>query len=173
MPFALLCAGALGFEAEPRLWPIAAVAATLFAAAGTLRALAARRELAALRRTADRLVLAGPRHAEVDALAAWRERELTSPARRRSLQREVERTLGALSPSRLPSASPLRRPAARRNVELLRLLADRLGDGRPVAARGMLLADGLFHDAGSPLYSESADAVLPRALTRVLGALEP
>ncbi len=173
IPFAVLCAVALGFEAVPRLWLLAALSAALFAAAGTLRALAARRELAAVRRTADRLILQGPRHAEVDALAAWRSRELTAPARRRSLQREVERTLRALAPDRLPSASPLRRPAARQNAELLRLLADRLGSERPVGARGVLLAAGLLHNPGSPLYSEGADVFLPRALTRVLGALEP
>jgi hypothetical protein len=172
VPFAILCAAALGFEADPRLWPVAAAAATAFAAAGAMRALAARHELQSVRRTADRLILQR-RHADTDALVAWRSRELTAPARRRRLRHEVERTLTALSPGRLPSASPLRRPAARRNEELLRLLAERLGDERPVGARGMLLAASLLRGAGSPLYSDGADVLLPRALTRVLGALEP
>ena len=47
------------------------------------------------------------------------------------------------------------------------------GDGRPVAARGMLLAASLLRGPGSPLYSDGPDVLLPRALTRVLGALEP
>jgi len=173
VPFALLCASALGFDADPRLRPVALASAALFAAAGAVRALAARRELQAVRRTADRLILHSGRLAETDALAMWRARELTAPARRHRLQHEVERTLRALGPGRLPSASPLHRPAARRNAELLRLLAARLGDERPVAARGMLLAAGLLRSPASPLYGERADALLPRALTRVLGALEP
>lgn len=173
VPFAILAAAALGFEADPRLWPVAAAAAAAFTAAGAVRALAARRELQSMRRTADRLILLQPRHAATDALVTWRSRELTGRAERRRLRREVERTLGALSPGRLPSASPLRRPAARRSEELLRVLAGRLGDERPVAARGMLLAASFLRGAGSPLYSDGADLLLPRALTRVLGALEP
>jgi len=31
----------------------------------------------------------------------------------------------------------------------------------------------LLRDGGSPLYAEDAALLLPRALTRVLGALEP
>jgi hypothetical protein len=37
----------------------------------------------------------------------------------------------------------------------------------------MLLAASFLRGAGSPLYSDGADLLLPRALTRVLGALEP
>jgi len=173
VPFAVLAVAAAGFEADPRLWPLAAASAASFAAAGAMRALAARRELEAVRRTADRLIVQRPRLAETDALARWRSRELTQPARRRRLQREVERTLRALAGERLPSASPLRRPAARRSAELLRMLADRLGDERPIAPRGMLLAAELLRSGGSPLYSDGADVLLPRALTRVIGALEP
>jgi hypothetical protein len=173
VPFLILCAAALGFEADPRLWPVAAASAAAFAAAGAVRALAARRELQSVRRTADRLILQHPRHAVADSLVAWRSAELTEPSQRRRLRREVEHTLAALSPARLPSASPLQRPAGRQNAELLRVLADRLDDGRPVAARGMLLAAALLRGAGSPLYSEGGDLLLPRVLTRVLGALEP
>jgi hypothetical protein len=59
----------------------------------------------------------------------------------------------------------------RRSDDLLEALAGRLGDERPVAARGVLLAQRLLRDPASPLYSEGP--VLPRELSRVLGALEP
>jgi hypothetical protein len=41
-----------------------------------------------------------------------------------------------------------------------------------VTARGVLLARQLLRDPGSPLFSEEAEHLLPRALKRVLGALE-
>jgi hypothetical protein len=98
---------------------------------------------------------------------------LTATAERVRVRREVDRVLRALDPGRLPSASPLRRPAARRNRELLELLSGRLADSRPVTARGVLLARGLLRDDASPLYNDGSDLLLPRALTRVLSALEP
>jgi len=173
-PFLVLGALVLGFAAAPNLpWLLVAGAAALFEGAGAVRALQARHELAALRRTADRLILQAPRHPDATALVRWRTRELTAPGERARVRRDVERTLRALEPARLPGASPLRRPAARRNRELLELVAERLGGDRPVAARGVLLVRGILRDAASPLYSEGADALLPRALTRALGALEP
>ena len=60
----------------------------------------------------------------------------------------------------------------RRNERLLRALAERVGDERPVAARGVLLVRGLLRDPASPLYSEG-DEPLARTLSRVLGALDP
>ena len=72
----------------------------------------------------------------------------------------------------LPGASPLRRPAARRCESLLRLVVARLGDDRPVTARGVLLARQLLREPGSPLFSDESEHLLPRALKRVLGALE-
>src|SRR5579862_4333719 len=146
LPFAVLCVAALAFVAEPRLWPVAAGAAALFGTAGIVRAAAARRELEGVRRAADRLIVDPRRHGEAGVLVAWRTRELTAPARRRQLRREVERTLRRLDPAKLPSASPLRRPAARQNETLLRRLADRLGDDAPVGARGMVLAANLLRD---------------------------
>jgi hypothetical protein len=78
-----------------------------------------------------------------------------------------------LDPRRLPSASPLRRPEARASKELLEQLGVRLGSERPVAARGIILAQVLLRDAASPLYSDGPEQNLSRALRRVLGALEP
>jgi hypothetical protein len=167
-PFAVLAAVALAFVADPRLpWFAPAAGAAPFAAAAGLRGLQARRDLRRRRAAADRLILAG------SALAVWRVDELTSRAMREGLRRDVERTLRALSPDRLPSASPLNRTAARRNEALLGRLAERLDSGEDVSPRGVLLARALLRDDDSPLYNDGVDLLLPRALTRILGALEP
>ena len=84
----------------------------------------------------------------------------------------MRRIVRAASAERLPSASPLNRAAVRSSAALLAALVDRLGDDRPVSAAGILHVDQLLRDADSPLYGEH-DALLPRAITRVLGALEP
>jgi hypothetical protein len=173
-PFVALAALALLFEIDPRLpWVVGVGAAAVFAAAAGVRAYVAHRELTVVRRAADRLIASAPYRDDGSALLAWREREVTASDERDRLRRDVERTLRALAPGRLPSASPLNRTAARRDAELFRTLAARLADGRPVAPRGMVLAANLLRDASSPLYDERADLILPRALTRVLGALEP
>lgn len=84
----------------------------------------------------------------------------------------MRRIVRAASPERLPSASPLNRTAIRSSAQLLDALTDRLGDDRPVSAFGMLHVDQLLRDPESALYAEH-DELLPRAITRVLGALEP
>jgi hypothetical protein len=138
-----------------------------------IRAGRARIELGRVRRAADRLIVHELRSRDASELVRWRCEELTSRPALDALRREVERLLRDLDPAKLPSASPLRRPAARANEPLLRAVAERLGESRPVAARGVLLVRSLLHDGGSPLYAEDAALLLPRALTRVLGALEP
>ena len=172
-PFVVLGVAALGFEIDPQLpWIVGALAAVSFGSAAALRAVHARRELAAVRRNIDRLIVHEPHSSEKSALARWRALEVTTPEFRRSVQREVKRVLSLLDPGSLPGASPLRRPAARRCADLLEQLRDRLGDDRPVAARGVLLARQLLRDPGSPLWSDESEHLLPRALKRVLGALE-
>jgi hypothetical protein len=173
LPFVLLCVAALGFEADRRLpWIVGALAAGFFGSAAALRAYRARRELEAVRRTVDRLIVLEPHSSETSALVRWRSFELTAPAYRKRLARETERVLSMLDPGSLPGASPLRRPAARRCEDLLRLLSARLAGDRPVTARGVLLARQLLRDPGSPLFSDESEHLLPRALRRVLGALE-
>ena len=172
-PFVVLCVAALGFEFDPQLpWIVGALAAVSFGSAAALRAVHARRELAAVRRNIDRLIVHEPHSSEKSALARWRALEVTAPEFRKGVQREVKRVLSLLDPGSLPGASPLRRPAARRCADLLEQLRDRLGDDRPVAARGVLLARQLLRDPGSPLWSDESEHLLPRALKRVLGALE-
>jgi hypothetical protein len=67
----------------------------------------------------------------------------------------------------------MRRPAARGCDDLLEELSVRLGDDRPLSARGVLLARSFLRDPESPLYSEANALLLPRTLRRILGALEP
>lgn len=169
----LLCIAALGFEADPRLpWIVGALAAVSFGGAAALRAYRARRELEAVRRTVDRLIVLEPHSSETSALVRWRAVELTAPAYRKTLARETDRVLSMLDPRLLPGASPLRRPAARRCEDLLRLLSAKLASDHPVTPRGVLLARQLLRDPGSPLFSDESEHLLPRALKRVLGALE-
>ena len=171
-PLVVLAAVALAFDADPRLpWIVGAIGAAFFAVAAAVRALQAAHELRRLRATADRLILETPR--ERYEIVTWRARELTGQRSRLQLRNEVDRTLRSLSATRLPSASPLNRTAARRNAELFELLAQRLDDTAPVSARGVLVARQLLRDPGSPLYADHGAELLPRALTRALAELEP
>ncbi|HET7566643.1 MAG TPA: hypothetical protein VFJ91_01510 [Gaiellaceae bacterium] len=172
-PLLALALVALLLEADPVLRLAGLAACACFALAGLLRATRAHRELAVVRRSVDRLILDDPRGGEVSELVQWRMHELVDPEARDRLRVEVERLVRCLDPSHLPSASPLRRAALRRHEGLLRAIARRLGDERPVAARGILLVEHLLRDGSSPLYADQSDAELARALSRVLGALEP
>ena len=174
LPYAALALAALALDADPRLpWLAGAAGAVLFLAAGAVRTARARHELAAVRRTADRLIVHTPHTRDASDLVRWRCNELTTRAKRESLRRDVERVLRSLDPARLPSASPLKRPAARGSRDLFVALAARLADEKPIAARGILLAQALLRDAASPLYADDADTLLAPALRRVTGALEP
>jgi hypothetical protein len=172
--FVALVAAALALEADPELpWTVGVAGALLFGVAGCLRTAQTHRELVAVRRAADRLIVETPTSRDASELVRWRSAELTTRVQRDRLQHEIERTVRMLDPGRLPSASPLRRPEARGSRNLLRELAVRLADEQPVAARGVLLAQTLLRDPASPLFSESTPAEVARALRRVIGALEP
>jgi hypothetical protein len=172
LPLVALAVVALALEAAPRLRLAGVAAAACFALAAAVRAERARAELRAVRRAADRLILAGARGVEGSDIVRWRTLELVAPAMRQGLARELEQTLRSTDPARLPSASPLRRGVARRHRELLGRLEERMLDGRPVTARGVLLLRRLLREPGSPLYDEHAGDV-SRALARVLVELEP
>ncbi len=172
--FGALAVAGLCLEIDPRLpWLVGLVAAALFAAAGAIRTERELRDLAAVRRTADSLILHTPSSRDASELVRWRCTELTTRSQRERTRRGVARILKALDPGRLPSASPLRRPEARSCRPLLEALASRLADERPVAARGILLAEAILGEPSSPLYSDGPDQNLDRALRRVLGALDP
>ena len=171
--FFLLVAAAVALEADPQLpWIVGVVAAGLFGTAGAVRTFQSHHELVLVRRTADRLIVQAPTGRDASELVRWRSGELTTRTQRDRLALDVHRTLRALDPRLLPSASPLRRPEARRAADLLAQLQTRLEDEQPVAARGMLLARTLLRDPSSPLYAEGGDQDLPRFVRRALGALE-
>jgi len=173
-PLVLLAALAGAVDLDPRLpWLVGAFGAICFGTAALVRAARARLELAAVRRTADRLIVHEARSGDASELVRWRCDELTSRDARDGLRREVEHVLAELDPRKLPSASPLRRPAARANEPLLVALAERLAGSRPVTARGVLITRSLLRDGGSPLYAEGGALLLPLALRRALSALEP
>jgi hypothetical protein len=173
-PLLVLALFALLFEADPALpWIVGVLAGTCFGCAAALRAGRARIELAAVRRTADRLIVHEPYTHEAHELIQWRSEELTNEEARSALVREFGRTLRQLDAARLPSASPMRRAAVRRYEPQLRAIAERIGDDCPIAARGILLARDLLRSPASPLYAEDAERLLGRSLTRVAGALEP
>jgi hypothetical protein len=172
LPLVALALLALALETAPQLRLAGAAAAACFALAAVIRAERAHAELRAVRRTADRLILVDAHGAEGSDIVRWRMLELVAPDSRLELARELERTLRRSDPGRLPSASPLRRGLARRHRELLRRLEERMLDGRPVTARGVLLLRRLLREPGSPLYDEHAGD-LSRAIATVLLELEP
>jgi hypothetical protein len=173
LPLAALAVVALALEAAPDLRLAGAAAAGCFALAAAVRVGRARAELRAVRGVADRLILSHACGAEGSDVIRWRTLELVAPASREELARELEQTLRRSDPARMPSAAPLRRGAARRHEELLRRLEERMLDGRPVTARGVLLLRRLLREPGSPLYDDVRERELPRTITTVLAELEP
>src|SRR5690348_1955032 len=146
-PLVLLAALAGAADLDPRLpWVVGVFGAGCFAVAALVRATRARIEFAAVRRTADRLIVHEARSRDASELVRWRCDELTTRDARDALRREVERVLAELDPRKLPSASPLRRPAARANEDLIRAVADRLGTSKPISARGVLITQSLLRD---------------------------
>jgi hypothetical protein len=172
LPLVALAVIALALEAAPQLRLAGAAAPACFVLAAVVRAECARAELRGVRRTADRIILVDPHGGEGSAIVRRRMLELVAPASRRALAAEVAQTLRRIDPSRLPSASPLRRGVARRDCDLLRRLEQRMLDGRPVTARGVLLLGRLLREPGSPLYDDHGTE-LSRALATVLLELEP
>ena len=171
LPLLTLALVALALEASPELRLAGAAAAACFALAAAIRAERARAELRAIRRSADRVILASATGVEGSEVVRWRTLELVAPATRNGIAREIQQSLRRADPARMPSVSPLRRGVTRRHQELLRKLEARMLDGRPVTARGVLLLTRLLREPGSPLYDEHAGD-LSRALARVLGELE-
>ena len=166
-PFLALAAGSLALDAAPQVpWAAGLAGAGLFAAAAAVREAQAGAQRRAARRVADQRILRG------HGVPVWREEELTSRSARSRRRREIARILKAASPDRLPSAVPLNRGAVRGSEGLFDQLMRRLDGDRPVSARGMLHLDELLRDPASPVFGDH-DELLPRAIARVLGALEP
>jgi hypothetical protein len=172
LPLVVLALVALVLVAAPDLRLAGVAAAGCFVLAAVVRAGRARTELRMVRRSADRLILADANAVEGSDIVRWRTLELVAPESREVLARELQRTLRTSDPARLPSASPLRRGVARRHGELLQRVEERMLDGRPVTARGILLLQRLLREPGSPLYDEYGGDPR-RAIAHVLVELEP
>jgi len=172
--FAGLAVCALLLDAAPSLpWIAGVISAGLFLIAGGVRTIHERRELTAVRRAADRLIVYAPTSKDASELVRWRCAELTSRSSRESLAREISRLLRSVDDGLLPSASPVRRVAVRRERRFFESARDRLAGERPIAARGVLLFHGVLHEAGSPLYSEETEHLLGSTVRRALAGLEP
>ncbi len=92
---------------------------------------------------------------------------------RRELGRSVRGIVKALSPRRLPGASPLNRVALRPYCAQLIELADRLDDlERPVSTSGMRAVRRLLTDPDGVLYARQATCDIGRELARVTTHLE-
>jgi hypothetical protein len=172
LPLVALALAALVLEADPSLRLAGAAAAGCFVIAAAVRIVRARVELRRIRRTADRLILVGRESQEGSEIVCWRIQELIAPAARRGLARELDQTLRSLDAAELPSASPLRRSAARRHEERLRRLEERMLDGRPVTARGVLLLQRLLREPTSPLYDDVSERELSHAISTIAMELE-
>ena len=73
----------------------------------------------------------------------------------------------------MPGASPVNRVAARRHLELVRLLGAILEDGGiGVEARGVILVERLLLDGGGPLYDRTRAGELEPALNAAVAALK-
>jgi hypothetical protein len=172
--FAGLAACALLLDAAPSLpWPAGVVAAGFFVLAGAIRTFLDHRELAAVRRSADRLIVLMPSTRDASELIRWRSLELTSRQSREALSREIDRLLRSVDAGRLPSAAPVQRIAVRRERTLFVAVRERVAGQRAIAARGVLLLRGVLHDPASPLYTSETQQFLGLAVRRALGALEP
>jgi hypothetical protein len=115
--------------------------------------LKARRALRLERRGADADILG----TELPPLRlAWRVQELTADEHRLEVARSVTALVHDADRKALPGASPVNRVAVRRARAALLALASHLADlDRPVAARGVLLAERLACDSRSPFYDRS------------------
>lgn len=173
LPLLALGLVALVLEAAPQLRLAGLAAAGCFALAAAVRAGRAKTELRAIRRTADRLILADMVGVEGSDVVRWRTRELVSPTAREELARELERTLRQLRPGKMPGALPLRRVLARRHEEQLRVLVARMRDGEPVTARGILLLRRFLREPSSPLYDDARERELSRGIAAVRTELQP
>ena len=95
-----------------------------------------------------------------EARYPWRVAELTCARERASCARALHGVIAELRGDKLPGAAPLRRAALRPYVAQLVAIEERLRDGAPVTAAGMLAVNELLTSADSCLYAE-VESVAP------------
>jgi hypothetical protein len=133
--------------------------------------LTSRRSLRAARRAADDELAARRRP---PLRLAWRVEELVSTKSRLDHAHAFRSLVRDASPKYLPAAAPVNRVAVRAQADVVLEIAARIADlDRPVAARGVVLADRLLTEASSPLYDRDLVDELPDLLAVTLVALEP
>src|SRR5437868_13659148 len=94
VPYAALALAALALDADPRLpWLAGLAGAPLFSVAGAVRAVRAHHQLVAVRRTADRPIVTRPHSRTTSELLRRRSAELTTPADRVALRRDIAPSL--------------------------------------------------------------------------------
>ena len=141
------------------------------AALGTLRSTRALRERRALRRLADKELVAGTLSTS-SALLAWRASELTSPSNRRVLARSLRTIESEAQEPRVPTSSPVNRRGVRPHLDVVYALAARVGAlEQQVDPRGMVLVEHLICDGFGPLYLRDKAGRLRAELERCLTAL--
>jgi hypothetical protein len=135
-----------------------------------VRDLKQRRALRAERHAADAELIAS---ALPTPRLAWRVHEIVSDEFRLAVSRDITNVVHDADGGRLPGASPLNRGAVRSARPQLLALASRLADLETrVLPRGVLLAEQLVSDSGSPLYDRAQADRARREAERALNALE-
>jgi hypothetical protein len=164
-----LVALALGVE---KLTVLAAVAASAIVCA-LVRSAVEHLRIESARERADEWLSCRAGTPPSDELLVARIDELLDPGLRRMLARSFRRLAAdAVGGGPIHTPSQQNRRVLREHVSELQAVADRLGDSRPVSARGMAIAYRLVTHGGSPLYvARFADDVNPR-LNAALVALD-
>ncbi len=171
-PFLALCLVALALDAAPQLPGLVGVGiSSVFLLAGAVRAGQSELELRRLRAAADRQILRGVAKPYSDFLA-WRASQLAGERPRARVERPLRRLVRDLERKTLPGAAPVNRVAARRYLPALWDLVERLEDGQPVGARGVLLLDRFLTSPGSPLYAREREATFARTLREIRRELD-
>ena len=120
----------------------------------------------------DRRLAAGADPMSSDELAL-RVGQLGSAATRKRLAWTLRDAVELASGRRHPLVTTrLRRGAVLESEELLRALADRVGEGEPVGVRGLALAALLVKERSSPLYRDDSARPLKVAAFDALTSLE-
>ncbi len=104
---------------------------------------------------------------------ALRVGQLGSAATRKRLAWTLREAVALANGRRGPLITTrLRRGAVLESEELLRALADRVGEGEPVGVRGLALAEVLVKERSSPLYRNDSARPLKVAAFDALAALD-
>ncbi len=170
LSIAVLALAAFGLLPDRAAVPVA----LLSSGVGTVHAVRRHRAESMRRRQAD-AILTGVPGLRVPEGLRWRAEELTLPSHRRALAKHLRRLARLADERVLLTSLPLYLSTLRPNHEALESLASRVGRiEQPVAARGIVLLEGLLgDDPDTPLFSPGRAVELNRALLRIGSAIDP